>query len=511
MTGGAGFLGSHLCDYLLGQRRPRHLRRQPRDRLAAERRAPPRRLFRLPQPRPDASTSRSRSRSTSSSISPARRARSTTCAAAAADAEGRLVRHAQRARRSRSSSGRASCSPRRARCTATRHPPAARDLLGERQPDRPARRLRRGEALRRGADDGLPPASRASTRASSASSTPTAPRMRPHDGRAIPTFVRQALAGEPLTVFGDGSQTRSFCYVDDLVRGLSCSRRAASTCRSTSATRRSSRCSSWPQTVLRVTGSTSEIVFEALPVDDPQVRQPDITRARQLLGWEPADRPRGRAAARLLKRTQHGSSLECLVASPRSALLRVLAWLAVVGSLRRRRRARLASTLVMPRRHLRRGATRSTATRPSTFPVLRRCTSRCCGVNLYWGGTVGVARSQPDATRPTRTTRPTTGRSTTAPCATPTQYEHQGRLLDPRARPAGRTAAQGRTRRADDDHDDLRNFALRRRDALQRHAAGWRIRAAPPLARRARVDWRGTSRTTRSASRRSTSASRASG
>ena len=96
--------------------------------------------------------------------------------------------------------------------------PAARELLGQRQPDRPARRLRRGEALRRGDDDGVPPP--AGRRHGIVRIFNTyGPRMRAFDGRAIPTFVRQALTGEPITVFGDGSQTRSFCYVDDLIAG----------------------------------------------------------------------------------------------------------------------------------------------------------------------------------------------------------------------------------------------------------------------------------------------------
>jgi len=112
-------------------------------------------------------------------------------------------------------------------------------------------------------------------------------RMRPHDGRAIPTFVRQALANEPLTVFGDGSQTRSFCYVDDLVRGLVLLARSGEHLPVNIGNPQELSLLELAQTVIRVTGSKSEIVFEALPVDDPQVRQPDITRARQLLGWEP--------------------------------------------------------------------------------------------------------------------------------------------------------------------------------------------------------------------------------
>jgi dTDP-glucose 4,6-dehydratase len=114
------------------------------------------------------------------------------------------------------------------------------------------------------------------------------PRMRRNDGRASVTFLHQALEGKPLTVFGDGTQTRSLCYVDDLIRGIHLlatsgehlpvnlgnpdhevtMRELAETC-------------------IRATGSTSEIVYEALPIDDPMVRRPDISRARELLDWEP--------------------------------------------------------------------------------------------------------------------------------------------------------------------------------------------------------------------------------
>jgi dTDP-glucose 4,6-dehydratase len=113
------------------------------------------------------------------------------------------------------------------------------------------------------------------------------PRMRPHDGRAIPTFMRQALEGSPLTVFGDGSQTRSFCYVEDLIRGLFLLASSDEHMPVNLGNPAEFTLLELAQVVLRVTGAKSEIVFEALPVDDPQVRQPDITRARQLLGWEP--------------------------------------------------------------------------------------------------------------------------------------------------------------------------------------------------------------------------------
>jgi dTDP-glucose 4,6-dehydratase len=113
------------------------------------------------------------------------------------------------------------------------------------------------------------------------------PRMRPNDGRAVPTFVRQALEGKPLTVFGDGTQTRSFCYVDDLIRGLVALAESDEHLPVNLGNPSEFTLSELAETVLRITGSKSEIVHEALPIDDPQVRQPDITRARQLLGWEP--------------------------------------------------------------------------------------------------------------------------------------------------------------------------------------------------------------------------------
>jgi dTDP-glucose 4,6-dehydratase len=113
------------------------------------------------------------------------------------------------------------------------------------------------------------------------------PRMRPHDGRAIPTFVRQALANEPITVFGDGSQTRSFCYVDDLVRGLVLLAESDEHLPVNIGNPQEFTILELAAAVLKLTGSESEVVYEALPVDDPQVRQPDITRARQVLGWEP--------------------------------------------------------------------------------------------------------------------------------------------------------------------------------------------------------------------------------
>jgi dTDP-glucose 4,6-dehydratase len=113
------------------------------------------------------------------------------------------------------------------------------------------------------------------------------PSMRPNDGRAIPNFISQALAEKPLTVYGDGSQTRSFCYVDDLIRGLVLLVESGEHLPVNIGNPGEYTILQLAEAVLAATGSKSQIVFEALPVDDPQVRQPDITRAKQLLGWEP--------------------------------------------------------------------------------------------------------------------------------------------------------------------------------------------------------------------------------
>jgi dTDP-glucose 4,6-dehydratase len=111
--------------------------------------------------------------------------------------------------------------------------------------------------------------------------------MRPHDGRAIPTFLRQALANRPLTVFGDGSQTRSFCYVSDLIRGIIALAESGYHSPVNIGNPVEHTLLDLAKVVLEVTGADSEIVFEALPADDPQVRQPDISLARDILGWEP--------------------------------------------------------------------------------------------------------------------------------------------------------------------------------------------------------------------------------
>jgi dTDP-glucose 4,6-dehydratase len=113
------------------------------------------------------------------------------------------------------------------------------------------------------------------------------PRMRPFDGRAIPTFVRQAIAGLPITVFGDGSQTRSFCYVSDLIRGLIALAESGLHDPVNIGNPDEFTLLSLAEIVVELTESSSPIVFAELPVDDPKQRRPDISRARELLRWEP--------------------------------------------------------------------------------------------------------------------------------------------------------------------------------------------------------------------------------
>jgi dTDP-glucose 4,6-dehydratase len=114
------------------------------------------------------------------------------------------------------------------------------------------------------------------------------PRMRRNDGRASVNFIHQALEGKPLTVYGDGSQTRSLCYVDDLIRGLYLLASSGEHLPvNLGNPDHEVTMLELAQTVIKATGSPSEVVFEALPTDDPQIRRPDITRARQVLGWAP--------------------------------------------------------------------------------------------------------------------------------------------------------------------------------------------------------------------------------
>jgi dTDP-glucose 4,6-dehydratase len=116
---------------------------------------------------------------------------------------------------------------------------------------------------------------------------PSGPRWRPNDGRVVPALIGQALSGKPLTVFGDGSQTRSFCYVDDLIEGiyrllLSNEPEPVNLGNPSEMT-----VLEFARRIQKLTETSSEIVFQELPTDDPKVRQPDIAKARRALGWEP--------------------------------------------------------------------------------------------------------------------------------------------------------------------------------------------------------------------------------
>ncbi len=113
------------------------------------------------------------------------------------------------------------------------------------------------------------------------------PRMRLNDGRALPAFMSQAIEGRPMTVFGDGSQTRSFCYVDDLVEGIYRLLHSDEVLPTNIGNPNEMTILDFARKVMELTGSESEITFKELPEDDPKVRRPDIAKARRLLGWEP--------------------------------------------------------------------------------------------------------------------------------------------------------------------------------------------------------------------------------
>jgi dTDP-glucose 4,6-dehydratase len=138
------------------------------------------------------------------------------------------------------------------------------------------------------------------------------PRMRPNDGRAIPTFLRQALTGKPITVFGDGSQTRSFTYVDDLIAGMIALQESGHHEPVNIGNPNEFTLLELAESVIEVTGSKSEIVYEALPTDDPKIRQPNIDLAKQILGWEPTVALRDG-----LQRTLDESGVDMLVGAAR--------------------------------------------------------------------------------------------------------------------------------------------------------------------------------------------------
>jgi dTDP-glucose 4,6-dehydratase len=138
------------------------------------------------------------------------------------------------------------------------------------------------------------------------------PRMRPADGRAIPTFLRQALQHRPITVFGDGSQTRSFCYVEDLIRGMIALAESGYHEPVNVGNPDEFTLLELAETVVELTESRSEIVFEALPIDDPQQRRPDISLAREVLGWAPEINLRDG-----LRRTIEESGIDVLMGAAR--------------------------------------------------------------------------------------------------------------------------------------------------------------------------------------------------
>ena len=113
------------------------------------------------------------------------------------------------------------------------------------------------------------------------------PRMRMNDGRVVPAFVGQALAGKPITIFGKGTQTRSFCYCSDLIEGIYRLMMSDTNLPVNIGNPREMTMLQFAEAVLKATGSKSKMVFKPLPQDDPKQRQPDITRAKKLLSWEP--------------------------------------------------------------------------------------------------------------------------------------------------------------------------------------------------------------------------------
>ena len=286
VTGGAGFLGSHLCDELLrrGHRvicvdnfetgslqNIEHIRVPEFAHLNADIIEPVlrRRAGRLRLPLRLAGVA------------------DRLPAAAAAHAQGRLLRHPPRARPGQAAPR---ALPDRLHERGLRRPegpPAARVLLGARQPDRPARRLRRGQALRRGADDGLPPPAGRRHRRSCGSSTPTGRGCAPTTaGRSRPSCARRSRTGRSPCSATAPRRARSPTS-SDLVDGII--RLAESGYHQPVNVGNPNEFTllELAQTVIEVTGSRSEIVHEALPTDDPQIRQPDISLARELLGWEP--------------------------------------------------------------------------------------------------------------------------------------------------------------------------------------------------------------------------------
>ena len=302
------------------------------------------------------------------------------------------------------------------------------------------------------------------------------PRMRPHDGRAIPTFVRQAMERKPITVFGDGSQTRSFCYVDDLIRGLIGLAESGEHLPVNIGNPQEFTLLELAEKVLEVWGGGSEIVYEALPVDDPKVRQPDITRAQQVLGWEPE------VGLDEGLRRLHSSLQEARLR--RHVARRSLLALAAA--------ALLAVPSASASRYIQHGifddAQINYGNPDKVFPQLKQLKTQLIRVNLVWGG--AERRLQAPAREPDEPERPGLRLVGLRPHRLLRAAERdQGRLLDRRDAAVGERR-QGRQRRA---QERARPRALRdrRRAALQRHVqdeGGPDPAAGAPVARLERAE-----------------------
>ena len=148
------------------------------------------------------------------------------------------------------------------------------------------------------------------------------PRMRLNDGRVLPAFIGQALRGEDLTVFGDGSQTRSFCYVDDLIEGIYRLLMSDYASPVNIGNPDEITIKQFGEEIIKLTGTKQKMVYKDLPTDDPKQRQPDITLARKLLGWEPkVNRAEGLLSAGIL-RTEHDCKTRSMLRSRRACFLR---------------------------------------------------------------------------------------------------------------------------------------------------------------------------------------------
>ena len=405
VTGGAGFLGSHLCEALLEKGHRVICLDNLETGSLANIAAPPRRRIRLPPPRRQRADRRRRA---ARLRLPPRRAREPDRlpAPAAPLAEGRLLRHAPRARASRSGSAHGSCSPRRARCTATREVhPQPETYWGNVNPIGPRgvydEAKRYAEALtmayhrQQGVDTAI-------VRIFNT----YGPRMRPNDGRAIPNFLSQALGEKPLTVFGDGSQTRSFCYVDDLIRGLVLLAESGE---------------HLPVNIGNPGECTILELAEAVHRGD-RVVEPD--RLRGAAGRRPAGAPAGHHARPADSRL--GARGSARRGAPPDAGIAREGHGACVGQGRRPPRSRSPSPSCLAptasaSQSLRIGIFDDGVVlygEPDlVFPQLQKTRTQLLRVNLWWSGPGSPSRPASRSDPPTRTIPPTTGTRTTGRCA----------------------------------------------------------------------------------------------